>query len=195
MVKHFNQEVTREEFEQVGKINAKAELLRKIRRRELVKDTKRSCIKRNIEYKPPKMNIYEYIVSTSEEKLAKDFDETAKEVHSYKVALHNAQNILKQLEQMKIANERPADYLVEMYKSDKQMFKVRRYLTEKEEKIKEKMQGKDWEGKNKRREKKQKIAEAKRAKKKDKLAAKRNHLTNGKPKMKMTKVNGKNKKK
>jgi hypothetical protein len=34
---------------------------------------------------------------------------------------------------MKIANERPADYLVEMYKSDKQMFKVRRYLTEKEE--------------------------------------------------------------
>lgn len=96
---------------------------------------------------------------------------------------------------MKIPNERPADYLVEMYKSDKQMFKVRRYLTEKEEKIKEKMQGKDWEGKNKRREKKQKIAEAKRAKKKDKLAAKRNHLANGKPKMKMTKINGKNKKK
>lgn len=52
---------------------------------------------------------------------------------------------------MKIKNERPADYLVEMYKSDKQMFKVRRYLTEKEEEIKEKMQGKDWEGKNKRR--------------------------------------------
>ena len=54
---------------------------------------------------------------------------------------------------MKIKNERPADYLVEMYKSDKQMFKVRRYLTEKEEKVKEKMQGKDWESKNKRKEK------------------------------------------
>lgn len=63
---------------------------------------------------------------------------------------------------MKIKNERPADYLVEMYKSDKQMFKVRRYLTEKEEKIKEKMQGKDWESKTKRREKAKKKAEAKR---------------------------------
>jgi hypothetical protein len=31
-----------------------------------------------------------------------------------------------------------------MYKSDKQMFKVRRHLTEKEEKLKEKLQGKDW---------------------------------------------------
>jgi hypothetical protein len=90
------------------------------------------------------MNIYEFIVASSEAKLAKDFDETAKEVHSYKVALENTQTVLKQLEQMKIPNDRPADYLVEMYKSDKQMFKVRRYLTEKEEKIKEKMQGKDW---------------------------------------------------
>ncbi len=45
---------------------------------------------------------------------------------------------------MKIKNERPSDYLVQMYKSDNQMFKVRRYLTEKEEKIKGKMQGKDW---------------------------------------------------
>jgi len=52
---------------------------------------------------------------------------------------------------MNIKNERPADYLVEMYKSDKQMFKVRRYLTQKEEDIKEKMQGKDWQSKNKRR--------------------------------------------
>lgn len=68
--------------------------------------------------------------------MGKEFDETAKEVHSYKVALQNTQTVLKQLEEMKIANERPADYLVEMYKSDKQMFKVRRYLTEKEEEIK-----------------------------------------------------------
>jgi hypothetical protein len=45
---------------------------------------------------------------------------------------------------MKIRNDRPKDYLVEMYKSDKQMFKVRRYLTDKDEKVKEKMQGKDW---------------------------------------------------
>jgi hypothetical protein len=60
------------------------------------------------------------------------------------VALQNTQKVLKQLEVMKIANERPADYLVEMYKSDKQMFKVRRYLTEKEELIKEKLQGKDY---------------------------------------------------
>ena len=52
---------------------------------------------------------------------------------------------------MKVKNERPADYLAEMYKSDKQMFKVRRYLTEKETKVKEKMQGKTWESKNKRR--------------------------------------------
>jgi hypothetical protein len=61
-----------------------------------------------------------------------------------------------------------------MYKSDRQMFKVRRYLTEKEEKIKGKMQGKDWEGKNKRREKMKKVSEAKRQRKRDKLSAKRN---------------------
>lgn len=40
---------------------------------------------------------------------------------------------------------------MEMYKSDKQMYKVRRYLTDKEERVKEKMQGKDWESKTKRR--------------------------------------------
>ena len=53
-------------------------------------------------------------------------------MHSYKVALANCQNVLRQFEEMKIKNERPADYLVEMYKSDRQMFKVRRYLTDKE---------------------------------------------------------------
>lgn len=37
---------------------------------------------------------------------------------------------------MNIKNERPPDYLVEMYKSDKQMFKVRRYITDKETKVK-----------------------------------------------------------
>lgn len=89
---------------------------------------------------------------------------------------------------MKIKNERPADYLVEMYKSDKQMFKVRRYLTQKEEQIKEKMQGKDWQSKTQRREKAKRKAEQKRTMKKDKLAAKR--AQTGKPKFK--KVNGKN---
>lgn len=137
------------------------------------------------------MNIYEFIETVAEQRLGKQFDETAKEVHSYKVALQNTQKVLKQLEVMKIANERPADYLVEMYKSDKQMFKVRRHLTEKEELIKEKLQGKDYQGKNKRREKAKKKAEAKREKKKAKLAVKRNSLA--KPKHKMTKVNGKNK--
>ncbi len=38
-----------------------------------------------------------------------------------------------------------------------------------------------------------KIAQAKREKKKDKLASKKNHISKGKPKM--TKINGKNKKK
>lgn len=52
---------------------------------------------------------------------------------------------------MNIKNERPPDYLVEMYKSDKQMFKVRRYITDKETKVKEKMQGKDWLSKTKRK--------------------------------------------
>lgn len=59
---------------------------------------------------------------------------------------------------MKIKNQRPADYLVEMYKSDKQMMKVRKYLTEKQERIKEKMQGKDWMSKNKRKERAKKKA-------------------------------------
>ena len=91
---------------------------------------------------------------------------------------------------MKIKNERPADYLVEMYKSDRQMFKVRRYLTQKEETVKEKMQGKDWQSKNKRRERAKKKAEVKKAKKREKLASKR---ASSAPKPKMMKVNGKNK--
>ena len=78
------------------------------------------------------MNIHEYITAKSTETLPKKYDEAAKEVHSYKVALANCQNVLRQFEEMKIKNERPADYLVEMYKSDRQMFKVRRYLTDKE---------------------------------------------------------------
>jgi hypothetical protein len=105
------------------------------------------------------------------------------------VALKNSEHVLKKLEEMNIKNERPSDYLVEMYKSDKQMFKVRRYLTEKEENIKEKMQGKDWQSKNKRREKAKKKAEVKKAKKRDKMATKRHQSA----KPKMTKVNGKNK--
>jgi hypothetical protein len=107
------------------------------------------------------------------------------------VALHNTQEVLKQLEAMKIKNERPADYLVEMYKSDKQMFKVRRHLTEKEENIKEKMQGKDWASKTQRKDRAKKKAEAKREKKKGKMAAKSKLNAGGKPKM--TKENGKNK--
>lgn len=75
-----------------------------------------------------------------------------------------------------------------MYKSDKQMFKVRRYITDKETKVKEKMQGKDWLSKTKRKERAKKKAEAKRARKKTKLAAKRPQL-----KPKMDKINGKNK--
>lgn len=74
-----------------------------------------------------------------------------------------------------------------MYKSDKQMMKVRRYLTEKEDRIKEKLQGKDWMSKNKRRERAKKKAEAKKLKKKAKQEFK-------KPKaIKKDKVNGKNK--
>ena len=92
---------------------------------------------------------------------------------------------------MKIRNDRPKDYLVEMYKSDKQMFKVRRYLTDKDEKVKEKMQGKDWQSKNKRREKAKKKAEVKRSRKKDKIAAKKPKFN----KPRTDKVNGKNKKK
>lgn len=63
----------------------------------------------------------------------------------------NAELVLGELEKMNIKNSRPHDYLVEMYKSDKQMVKIRRYLTEKEERVKEKMQGKDWMSKTKRR--------------------------------------------
>ena len=89
---------------------------------------------------------------------------------------------------MNIKNERPADYLVEMYKSDKLMFKVRRYITDKESKVKERMQGKDWLSKTNRKERAKKKAEAKKARKKNKLAVKRPQLN----KPKMDKVNGKN---
>lgn len=88
---------------------------------------------------------------------------------------------------MNIKNERPPDYLVEMYKSDKQMFKVRRYITEKEEKVKQKLQGKDWMSKAKRKERAKKKADAKREAKKQKTQAKKPH------KQRMDKVNGKKK--
>jgi len=65
MVKHFNEELRKDELIQEGKLAAKAEVLRKLRRRDLVRDTKRSSIKRNIEYKAPKMNILEYVVANS----------------------------------------------------------------------------------------------------------------------------------
>jgi DNA-directed RNA polymerase alpha subunit len=45
-----------------------------------------------------------------------------------------------------------------MYKSDKQMMKVRNFLTEKEERVKEKLQGRDWMSKAKRRERVKKRA-------------------------------------
>lgn len=95
--------------------------------------------------------------------------------------------MLNKLEGLKIKNERPADYLVEMYKSDKQMMKVRKFLTEKEERIKEKMQGKDWMSKTKRKERAKKKSEAKKARKKSKAEAKRPKI------VKKDKVNGKNK--
>lgn len=103
------------------------------------------------------------------------------------MAKENVEWVLNKIDELKIKNERPPDYLVEMYKSDKQMLKVRRYLTEKEERVKEKMQGHDWMSKNKRRERAQKKSEAKRAKKKAKKAAKRPAMP------RMDKVNGKNK--
>ncbi len=87
----------KEELLQEDKLIAKAEILRKLRRRDLVRDTKRSSIRRSIEYKPPKMNVLEYLVSSSETKLPNNFDETAKEVHSYRVALENSQKVMKQL--------------------------------------------------------------------------------------------------
>lgn len=58
------------------------------------------------------MNINEYLVSTFSSKLSAKADETEKEVHSYKVALKNTEKVLKQLAEMNIKNDRPADYLV-----------------------------------------------------------------------------------
>lgn len=65
MVKHFNEELVREEFCQESKITLKTELLRKLRRVDLIKDTKRNCLKRGIEYKSPKNNIFEFITATA----------------------------------------------------------------------------------------------------------------------------------
>lgn len=107
-----------------------------MRRRDLILDTRKNCIKRGVEYSRPKLNINEYLTSTAQDKMGQKFDETQKEVHCYRVALQNTKEVLRQLEEMEVKNERPADYLVEMFKSDKQMFKVRRHLTEKEEDIK-----------------------------------------------------------
>lgn len=169
MVKHFNEQLRRQQILQESKLLQKVELLRRLRRRDLIRDTKRNCLKRNIEYRLPKMNVNQILEVSSPVRLPPKFDETQKQLHSYKVALANTKEVLAQLQEMGVKNERPADYLVQMYKSDNQMFKVRRYLTEKQQKIKQKMQGKDWESKNKRKEKMKKIAQAKRARRKNKM--------------------------
>ena len=93
-----------EELNQSEKIQAKAELLQKMRRRDLIKDTKKNCLKRNIEFVNPRLNINEYLTQTSEDRLPQKHDQAAKEVHSYKVALENSQKVLRQLEDMKIKN-------------------------------------------------------------------------------------------
>ena len=90
---------------------------------------------------------------------------------------------------MSVKNERPPDYLVEMFKSDKLMFKVRRYITDKESKVKQRMQDKDWLSKTQRKERAKKKVEAKKSRKKNKLEVKRNQYA----KPKFDKVNGKNK--
>lgn len=113
---------------QEDKLIAKAELLRKLRRIDLIKDQKKNCLRRAIPYVKPKANIHEFLYWESKNKLYAKADETAKEVHAFKTALGNVEAVLKQLTEMQIRNERPADYLVEMYKSDKQMFKVRKHL-------------------------------------------------------------------
>ena len=74
MVKEFSTELRREELNQKDKIEAKAEELRKMRRRDLIRDTKKNCLKRSIPYVVPKMNVYEYIEATNQEKLGNDQD-------------------------------------------------------------------------------------------------------------------------
>ena len=58
-----------------------------MRKRDLIRDTKKNCLKRGIDYKAPTININEFITISNKETLPKKYDETAKEVHAYKVAL------------------------------------------------------------------------------------------------------------
>lgn len=51
-----------------------------------------------------------------------------REVQTYKLTLDNVNNILDKLKVLKINNERPHDYLAEMYKSDTHMTKIRKHL-------------------------------------------------------------------
>lgn len=120
-------------------------------RKDHIKDRKKQCLKRGVEYKKQPISLHDIISTVSELTASNVKDDVQREVAIYKIALQNTEKVLDQLNQMNIRNERPADYLVEMYKSDKQMFKVRRFITDKETKIKEKMQGKDWLSKTKRK--------------------------------------------
>jgi predicted RNA binding protein with dsRBD fold (UPF0201 family) len=64
MVKQFSQELKKEELVQNDKILLKIEELRKLRRKDLVLDTRRNCLKRGVDYVSPKLNINEYLTST-----------------------------------------------------------------------------------------------------------------------------------
>jgi rRNA-processing protein EBP2 len=60
-----------------------------------------------------------------------------REVQTYKITLDNVNKVLSELKTFKIGNERPHDYLAEMYKSDTHMTKIRKHLAEREANIKE----------------------------------------------------------
>ena len=65
----------REEINQQDKISAKIEQLRLIRRKELIRDTKRNCIKRGVPYQAPKLNVNEFMVASDAAVLPKGYDE------------------------------------------------------------------------------------------------------------------------
>ena len=88
----------------------------------------------------PNLNDTPVVVGASRIKIDLKAPEPAdvqREVQIYKITLENVNNVLVGMRNIGVTTTRPADYMAEMFKSDKQMERIRKGLVERQETIRE----------------------------------------------------------
>ena len=75
MVKHFKEEFKSEEICQTEKLQQKAQLLATLIRKDHIKDRKKHCLKKGVEYKRQPITLHDIITSVSQLSAAKVKDD------------------------------------------------------------------------------------------------------------------------